>query len=95
MLIALQVGPVNALIHNNHLRAARYRQEGQYIAAGYSGHGMPRAYAWYVASCPYPNLCSPMDSAEAVAGMIKAKIRGERWSMPEWLPESYLTTAKH
>lgn len=21
--------------------------EGQYIAAGYTGHGMPRAFAWY------------------------------------------------
>jgi hypothetical protein len=24
--------------------------EGQYIAAGYSGHGMPRAFAWFVCS---------------------------------------------
>lgn len=36
-----------------------------------------------------------MGSAEAVAGMIKAKISGEQWTIPDWLPESYLTTAKH
>ena len=24
--------------------------EGQYIAAGYSGHGMPRAFGWFVCS---------------------------------------------
>lgn len=22
--------------------------DGQYVLAGYSGHGMPRAFAWYV-----------------------------------------------
>jgi hypothetical protein len=33
-------------------------------------------------------------SAEAVAGMIKAKVTGEEWSIPKWLPESYLTWAK-
>ncbi|KAF9068891.1 FAD dependent oxidoreductase [Rhodocollybia butyracea] len=48
--------------------------QGQYIAAGYSGHGMPRAYA----------------CAEAVAEMITADIRGERWNAPDWLPEHYL-----
>ena len=24
--------------------------KGQYISAGYTGHGMPKAYAWYVES---------------------------------------------
>ncbi|KAF9019776.1 hypothetical protein BDP27DRAFT_1354845, partial [Rhodocollybia butyracea] len=48
---------------------------GQYIAAGYSGHGMPRAF-----SC-----------AEAVASMILSAIRDRPWSAPEWLPERYLT----
>ncbi len=32
------VGPVEGL-------------EGQYIAAGFTGHGMPRAYAVYVRPC--------------------------------------------
>jgi hypothetical protein len=32
-------------------------------------------------------------SAEAVAGMIKAKILGQEWRIPEWLPEQYLTWA--
>jgi len=27
--------------------------EGQYIAAGYTGHGMPRAYAWLVSKPIY------------------------------------------
>ncbi|KAI0364567.1 FAD dependent oxidoreductase [Pilatotrama ljubarskyi] len=49
--------------------------KGQYIAAGYTGHGMPRAF-----SC-----------AEAVAQMIVADIRGEEWTPPEWLPRHHLT----
>ncbi|KDR71753.1 hypothetical protein GALMADRAFT_253501 [Galerina marginata CBS 339.88] len=53
--------------------------EGQYIAAGYTGHGMPRAYA----------------CAEVVAGMISAQISGEPWTKPSWLPEWYLTWATH
>ncbi|KAI0765583.1 FAD dependent oxidoreductase [Trametes elegans] len=48
---------------------------GQYIAAGFSGHGMPRAF-----SC-----------AEAVAQMIFADARGEKWTAPEWLPHHHLT----
>ncbi|KAH7102176.1 FAD dependent oxidoreductase [Auriculariales sp. MPI-PUGE-AT-0066] len=48
---------------------------GQYICAGYTGHGMPRAYA----------------CAEAVAGMIVADMRSERWQQPSWLPDNYLT----
>ncbi|KAI1787022.1 FAD dependent oxidoreductase [Ganoderma leucocontextum] len=49
--------------------------KGQYISAGYSGHGMPRAYG----------------CAEAVAGMIVADIRGKEWSIPDWLPRHFLT----
>ncbi|KAH9945748.1 FAD dependent oxidoreductase [Amylocystis lapponica] len=75
--------------------------KGQYISAGYTGHGMPRAYAWRV-------LCSwtviPLTrtlfmpalmycSAEAVAGMIAADITGQQWSPPVWLPHHYITTA--
>ncbi|KAJ3994462.1 DAO-domain-containing protein [Lentinula boryana] len=52
--------------------------DGQYIAAGYSGHGMPRAF-----SC-----------AEAVASMILAAILDTPWSKPEWLPTRYLTTTR-
>ncbi|PIL27976.1 hypothetical protein GSI_09920 [Ganoderma sinense ZZ0214-1] len=49
--------------------------KGQYISAGYSGHGMPRAYG----------------CAEAVAGMIVADIQGKEWSVPDWLPRHFLT----
>ncbi|TFK48504.1 FAD dependent oxidoreductase [Heliocybe sulcata] len=52
--------------------------EGQYICAGYSGHGMPKAF-----SC-----------AEVVAQMILAEISGNPWSPPEWLPKRYLTWEK-
>ncbi|KAG8716201.1 hypothetical protein FRC11_007375 [Ceratobasidium sp. 423] len=48
---------------------------GQYIAAGYSGHGMPRAFA----------------CAEVVAQMIYADISGNEWSPPDWLPRHLLT----
>ncbi|EIW59961.1 FAD dependent oxidoreductase [Trametes versicolor FP-101664 SS1] len=49
--------------------------KGQYISAGYTGHGMPRAF-----SC-----------AEAVAQMIVADIQGKEWEVPEWLPRHHLT----
>ncbi|KAJ7648596.1 hypothetical protein DFH06DRAFT_1300363 [Mycena polygramma] len=49
---------------------------GQYIAAGYSGHGMPRAF-----SC-----------ADIVASMIASDISGTPWAIPDWFPEAYLTS---
>ncbi|KAG9102766.1 hypothetical protein FRC06_001173 [Ceratobasidium sp. 370] len=48
---------------------------GQYIAAGYSGHGMPRAFA----------------CAEVVAQMIHADMLDNSWSPPEWFPRHLLT----
>jgi hypothetical protein len=39
-LCRAQVGPVK------HLNGSEDQPDGQFIAAGYSGHGMPRAYAW-------------------------------------------------
>ncbi|KAJ7024860.1 FAD dependent oxidoreductase [Mycena alexandri] len=56
--------------------AAGEKFKGQYISAGYSGHGMPRAF-----SC-----------AAIVAGMVVADISGSRWEVPEWFPEVFLTT---
>ncbi|CAA7269387.1 unnamed protein product [Cyclocybe aegerita] len=50
-------------------RSASWVSEGQYIAAGFSGHDMPRTF-----SC-----------AEAVADMITAKIRGEEWTTPDYI----------
>ncbi|KAH7923698.1 FAD dependent oxidoreductase [Leucogyrophana mollusca] len=54
---------------------ASEKYKGQYIAAGYTGHGMPRAFG----------------CAEVVAQMIAAELAGEIWSRPAWLPERYLT----
>ncbi|KAK7050022.1 hypothetical protein VNI00_005454 [Paramarasmius palmivorus] len=51
------------------------KYEGQFISAGYTGHGMPRAF-----SC-----------AEAVASMIASEINNTLWKAPEWLPDRYLT----
>ncbi|KAF8609861.1 FAD dependent oxidoreductase [Ceratobasidium sp. AG-I] len=48
---------------------------GQYIAAGYSGHGMPRAFA----------------CAEVLAQMIYADMSGTQWSLPDWFPRNLLT----
>ncbi|KAI5119667.1 hypothetical protein M0805_007758 [Coniferiporia weirii] len=51
---------------------------GQYISAGYTGHGMPRAYA----------------CAEAVSSLIAHDLAGkprENWTIPAWLPKRYLT----
>ncbi|CCL99502.1 uncharacterized protein FIBRA_01520 [Fibroporia radiculosa] len=49
--------------------------KGQYISAGYTGHGMPRAFA----------------CAEAVSQMIAADFMGRDWVIPEWLPRHYVT----
>ncbi|KAG1722482.1 FAD dependent oxidoreductase [Suillus lakei] len=47
----------------------------QYIAAGYAGHGMPRAFG----------------CAEVIAQMILAEIFDQEWKEPDWLPQRYLT----
>ncbi|KAJ3501809.1 hypothetical protein NMY22_g18799 [Coprinellus aureogranulatus] len=47
--------------------------EGQYIAAGFSGHGMPRAWG----------------CAEAIASMVIADLRERDWVAPEWIPGHY------
>lgn len=52
--------------------------EGQYIAAGYTGHGMPRAFA----------------CAEVVVQMIIAELTGTQWSRPTWFPKRYLTESR-
>ena len=68
--------------------------EGQYIAAGYTGHGMPRAYAWCVSCIPETclKLISIICSAEVVASMITADLsgRGNEWTAPAWFPRHYL-----
>ncbi|KAH8825314.1 FAD dependent oxidoreductase [Flagelloscypha sp. PMI_526] len=48
---------------------------GQYVSAGYTGHGMPRTF-----SC-----------AQVIAEMVHAEIEGRDWSAPSWLPERFLT----
>lgn len=88
-----QVGPVIDPRDPN----SRAKYEGQYISAGYTGHGMPRAFAWYVyfaslSSFGQEMLMQSEYSAEAVAGMIKADISGKKWTSPEWFPAHYLTT---
>lgn len=85
-----QVGPVV----DPSADARKY--DGQYISAGFSGHGMPRAFAWYIRrlSCrvciSYHDVCS----AEAVAGMIASEILGQAWMLPQWLPKHYLTVSR-
>jgi len=49
--------------------------KGQYISGGYTGHGMPRAFA----------------CAEATSQMIAADLTGKPWTAPEWLPFHYIT----
>ncbi|EGN99775.1 hypothetical protein SERLA73DRAFT_179977 [Serpula lacrymans var. lacrymans S7.3] len=48
---------------------------GQYIAAGYSGHGMPRAFA----------------CGEVISQMIVSELVEKEWTSPTWLPVRYLT----
>ncbi|KAL0954218.1 hypothetical protein HGRIS_005346 [Hohenbuehelia grisea] len=51
---------------------------GQYIVAGFSGHGMTRTF-----------LC-----AEAIAQMLVAERKGSEWHAPEWFPRRYLTSRR-
>lgn len=67
--------------------------KGQYIAAGYSGHGMPRAFSWYVDSLIQDAMLTTLHSAEAVAQMVIADMYKEEWSMPDWLPKRYVTSS--
>ncbi|EIW78771.1 DAO-domain-containing protein [Coniophora puteana RWD-64-598 SS2] len=68
------VGPV--IDPSDPSSASKYT--GQYISAGYTGHGMPRAF-----SC-----------AEATASMILSEITGREWVKPEWLPKMWLTSER-
>ncbi|VDB83246.1 unnamed protein product [Peniophora sp. CBMAI 1063] len=57
---------------------ADIKYEGQYVVAGFSGHGMPRAFG----------------AAEVIARMVGAELDGSgEWEVPEWFPHHYLTTA--
>ncbi|RPD57281.1 FAD dependent oxidoreductase [Lentinus tigrinus ALCF2SS1-6] len=49
--------------------------KGQYICAGYSGHGMTRAYG----------------CAEAIAQKMVADLTAKEWDVPEWLPRHHIT----
>ncbi|CAK5283905.1 unnamed protein product [Mycena citricolor] len=51
---------------------------GQFISAGYAGHGMPRAYG----------------CAQVVVDMLVSELQGEKFEvemLPEWFPRSFLT----
>jgi len=52
--------------------------KGQFICAGFHGHGMPRTFA----------------CAEAVVQMILAEMQGKTdlWQKPSWFPSYYLTS---
>ncbi|KAG1747870.1 FAD dependent oxidoreductase [Suillus paluster] len=66
------VGPIAGLLATN---PERDLYKKQYIAAGYTGHGMPRAFG----------------CAEVIAQMILAEISDKEWKEPDWLPQRYLT----
>ncbi|PWN54203.1 FAD dependent oxidoreductase [Violaceomyces palustris] len=51
---------------------------GQYVSAGYSGHGMTRAF-----SC-----------AEVVCDMMVAEELGSKWEAPSWFPLCFLSTRR-
>ncbi|KAI0028593.1 FAD dependent oxidoreductase-domain-containing protein [Vararia minispora EC-137] len=49
---------------------------GQFVTAGFSGHGMPRAFG----------------CADVVARMVAGRLNGSgEWDVPAWLPRHYLT----
>jgi glycine/D-amino acid oxidase-like deaminating enzyme len=53
----------------------RSNYKGQFIAAGYTGHGMPRAYG----------------CAEVAVQMIADERAGRTWVTPAWFPRPFLT----
>ncbi|KAJ4479828.1 FAD dependent oxidoreductase [Lentinula lateritia] len=67
------VGPVGGYDASN----KHSNFDGQFVAAGYSGHGMPRAFA----------------CAEVIASMLFAEFHGKIWSAPKWLPHHFLTSS--
>ncbi|KAH0836901.1 FAD dependent oxidoreductase-domain-containing protein [Lanmaoa asiatica] len=94
------VGPVDKLPAAQGNDAVQYT--GQFIAAGYSGHGMPRAFGWYAVflyrlfgmnemTCNPQSFSRALFSAEVVARMIVAELVGIEWTQPKWLPTRYLT----
>ncbi|KAJ7031829.1 FAD dependent oxidoreductase [Mycena alexandri] len=70
------VGPV--LNTNNVEEEDSYSYKGQFIAAGYAGHGMPRAFA----------------CAEVVVQMIAAELSNREWVAPAWFPRPFLTSVR-
>ncbi|KAJ3918744.1 FAD dependent oxidoreductase [Lentinula edodes] len=68
------VGPVGGYDASN---TKHSNFDGQFVAAGYSGHGMPRAFA----------------CAEVIASMIFAEFHGTIWNAPKWLPHHFLTSS--
>ncbi|THH27691.1 hypothetical protein EUX98_g6497 [Antrodiella citrinella] len=66
------VGPV---VDSKQISAESNEFDGQFVSAGYTGHGMPRAFA----------------CAQVVADMIMADIQRKPFQIPEWFPKSYLT----
>lgn len=57
--LIMQVGPVTdkSLSDDESLKF-----KGQFISAGYTGHGMPRAFAWYVlyrVNATIDAICNP------------------------------------
>ncbi|KAL8291762.1 hypothetical protein RQP46_002020 [Phenoliferia psychrophenolica] len=51
---------------------------GQFVSAGYSGHGMTRAPA----------------CAEIIASMVLGDITGDTFVLPDWFPTNYVSTAE-
>jgi hypothetical protein len=73
---------------------SRDKFKGQFIAAGFSGHGMPRTFAWYVtlAALLFSSIQTARKfSAQVIAEIIVSEITGKNWTLPEWLPRHYLT----
>ncbi|KAJ6614127.1 hypothetical protein B0H10DRAFT_1950919 [Mycena sp. CBHHK59/15] len=74
--IKLQDPFVSPVTRNSDARVGTFA--GQYISAGYSGHGMPRAFA----------------CAEIIASMIVANMSRAKWQPPKWFPDRFLMSAR-
>ncbi|KAF4622055.1 hypothetical protein D9613_009134 [Agrocybe pediades] len=73
------VGPVMSPFKDDNVLGAETENnyDGQYLAVGFSGDGMPRDYA----------------CAEVSVEIIAAEINSDEWTVPIWLPQHSLSWA--
>ncbi|KAJ6480957.1 FAD dependent oxidoreductase-domain-containing protein [Mycena sanguinolenta] len=74
---ALDIPFVGPVLGSHTSTSSNYK--GQFISAGYAGHGMPRAFG----------------CAEVAVQMISDELTGREWGSPAWFPKPFLTWVRN